>query len=119
MPMSLNDRAEIYKQLVAALSKGVKLAALADRHGSASERNSIKQKNEKLATEAARIRRIIQKDWTSTAGGILSGIGDASSKLQEQVRAIEATRKTGERVVKGLGYLDDLIRIAGKVAAVL
>lgn len=117
--MTLDEKVKIYQRVVAALSKGVKLAALLDRDGTPAEQAAVRRKNEALAREAARIRRAIHQDWRGGAAAILDGIGTASSRLQEQIRAIETTRKTAERAVRALGYVDDLIAIAARVAAAM
>jgi len=117
--MTLDDKVKIYQQLVAALSKGVRLAALLDRDGTPAEQSKVKTKNEALAREAARIRRAIHENWKGGAATILEGISTASRRLQDQIRAIESTRQTAGRVVKALGYVDDLIAIAARVAAAM
>ncbi len=114
--MTLNQKLDIYKKLVAGLGKGVKLAAVLDRLGKTAERKTVEKRNEVLATLASTLRKKIQKSWNVQAVGPLKALQAPSVKLQAQIRRIEKTKETGERVVTALGYIDELIDIAKTVA---
>lgn len=114
--MTLNQKVDIYKKLVAALGKGVKLAAVLDRLGETAERKKVEKRNEELAGLAGRIRKKIQKSWNIGAKTTLKKIHSSSKKLQTQIASMEKTKKTAGKVVKALGFIDDLIEIAKQVA---
>jgi hypothetical protein len=114
--VTLNQKVEIYTKLVAGLGKGVKLVAVLDRLGSTAERKEVEKSNEELAKQAGALRKKIQKQWNVQAKTTLEKIQASSAKLQRQIRSIEKTRKTGEKVVKALGFIDELIDLAKTVA---
>lgn len=115
--MRLGQKIAIYQKLVAGLSKGVHLAAVLGELGEAEDQERVEGKNEELAETAAQLRQQIQKQWNAQAKSTIDGIRDSSAKLQEQIRKIETTKETGQKVVKAIGYLDDLIELAAKVAS--
>lgn len=114
--MTLQKKVEIYKKLLAALSKGVKLAAVLKKDGSTADYREAVKKNEELAKQASRIRKNIHKTCSLQAGVVLAKIRKSGGQLQEQIRQIEKTIATAERVGKALGYVDDLIDVAKTVA---
>lgn len=114
--MTLNQKLEIYKKLVSALGKGVKLAAVLNAMGQAEECKQVERKNEELAKRAAMLRKKIQKKWNVRAKKTLAEIQSSSSRLQTQIRSIEKTKKTGEKVVRAIGFIDDVIDVAKTVA---
>jgi hypothetical protein len=114
--MTLKDKVEIYNKLLAGLSKGVKLAAILKKKGDTADYNGVVKKNEDLAKRAAKLRSNIHKDWKVNSTKVLADIRSSSSKLQGQIRQIEKTIAKGEKVVKALGYIDDLIQVAKTVA---
>ena len=110
--MTLQDKVKIYNKLLASLSKGVKLAALLEEKGETGRLNDVEQRNDRLAEEAAKLRRGIARTWQGETEKILDDIGDNNERLQDRIRDIERNLAIAERVVKALGYLDDLIEIA-------
>ena len=113
--MTLADKVEIYRLTVAALSKGVKLAAICAREGREGELVEVERKNAQLAKVAADLRRNISRDWRLRAGEIIEGIRKQSGLLQRRIKEIEQTTATSEKVAKALGVLDELIDLARKV----
>jgi biotin-(acetyl-CoA carboxylase) ligase len=114
--VTLNQKVNIYKKLVAGLGQGVKLAAVLDRLGETAERKKVERKNEVLAQLASTLRKGIQKSWDLQAKEILKNIKAHSVSLEAKIKSIEKTKKAGEKVVKALGYIDKLIDIAKTVA---
>jgi hypothetical protein len=114
--MTLQSKVDIYNKLLAGLSKGVKLAAVLQQKGDATEYKAAVKKNEELAQLAAKLRSSINKDWSIGATKVLADIQASSGKLQGQIREIEQTIAKGQKVVKALGYVDDLIEVAKAVA---
>lgn len=113
--MTLNQKVDIYKKMVSALGKGVKLAAVLDDLGKTEERKQVEKKNEELATQAAELRKNIQMQWNVQAKKMLEAIQASSSKLQTQIRNIENTKEIGEKFVKAIGFIDDVIDVAKTV----
>ena len=114
--MTLNQKLDIYKKLVSALGKGVKLAAVLDALGETEEGKQVEKRNEELATQTAALRRKIQKKWNVQYKNTIEAIQASSNKLQTQIRNIENTKKTGEKVVKAIGFFDDVLDVAKTVA---
>jgi len=114
--MTLQKKVEIYNRVLAGLSKGVMLAALLAKKGETADHERAVRKNEELARLAARLRRNIHRDWSLGAAKVLGEIRDSSARLQRQVRDIEKSVASAQRVVRALGYVDDLVEIARTVA---
>ena len=114
--MTLNQKVAIYKQLVPGLGAGVKLAAVLDELGKTAERKRVEKKNQVLATAASNLRKKIQKSWDLEAKKILKGIKGQSANLEAQIKRIQKTKETAGKVVKALGYIDELIDLAKTVA---
>jgi hypothetical protein len=115
--MNLKDKVDLYNLMLAGLSKGVKLAAVLAQHGDDESRQLIEAKNEQLAKQAASLRKGIQLKWNGRATELREQIRSHNTRLQDQIRDIEKQIKTAERVVKALGYIDDLIALARKLLA--
>ena len=79
----------------------------------------VEARNDELATQAAKLRVNIHKNWTSQAQKVIGQIRQTNSRLQERIRDIQETIKKAEKFVKALGYIDDLIDIAKKVIAAM
>jgi archaellum component FlaC len=114
--VTLNQKVNIYKKLVAALGQGVKLAAVLDRLGETVEYKKVEKRNEVLAKQASTLRKGIQKSWDLQAQEILKNIKAHSAGLEAKIKSIEKTKKVGGKIVKALGYIDKLIDIAKTVA---
>lgn len=117
--MKLNEKVDIYNRLLAALGKGVKLAAVLDEKNDAANLGAALKKNDELANLAKQLREKIGKDWKIGAAKVLSDIRSSSGKLQSQIGAIEKAIGTGQKVVTALGYVDDLITVARAVAGAI
>jgi hypothetical protein len=115
--MTLDEKIDIYHRLLAGLAKGVKLAALFDEAGLAQQSKRIQIENQKLAKVAADLRHNISGAWKGQAATVVAGLKEASDQLQKQIKSLENTIANAEKAVKVLGYVDDLIEIAKKVAA--
>ena len=117
--MKLNEKVDIYNKLLAALAKGVKLAAILNEKSDAANYTAALKKNDELANLAKKLREQIGKDWKIGAAKVLSEIRSSSGKLQSQIGAIEKTIGTGQKVVTALGYVVDLIAVARAVAGAI
>ena len=113
--MNLRDKVDLYNLLLSALSKGVKLAAILSEQGKQDDRARVEKKNNTLAGRAADLRRGIQREWNGRAAAIADEIRSHNRRLQDQIREIERELQNAERIVKALGYLDDVIAIAGRL----
>ena len=58
-------------------------------------------------------------DWLGDADAMVDRIEGAAGGLQKSIDQIADTIKTGEKVVKAIGYIDDAVKIAAKLAKYL
>ena len=116
--MNLVEKVMVYQTVLAGLSKGVYLAAvLREQDANEAEITKVEQRNKKLAQAAAKLREALVKDWVGEAAMLRDQIRETNSKLQDQIRQIKRQMDNAERVVKALGYLDDIINVAESVLA--
>ncbi len=110
--MNLPEKVMVYQTVLASLSKGVYLAAvLREQDADEGDITKVEQRNQKLAKAAAKLREGLVKDWIGQAETLRSQIRETNSKLQGQIRQIERQTDIAERIVKALGFLDDIINI--------
>lgn len=109
---ALEQKTELYRRLVSALSKGVRLAAVLDAAGRSDELAKVERRNTELANTAGKLRRQITKRWRGEVEAAIDEVRSSSSKLQRHIRDIENGVATAERVLSALGVIDDLIVVA-------
>lgn len=114
--MTWQERVELYNRLLAGLSKGVKLAALLGERGEEAAVARVERKNGQLAGQIAKVRRSIARSWGIEAGRTLADLERVSGGLQRQLRRIQREVEIAGRVARALGYLDELIEIARRIA---
>jgi hypothetical protein len=114
--VSLQSNVDIYNRILAGLSKGVKLVAILDGRGDPAAKD-VRKRNEELAAAAADVRRAISKTWSIDAKATLTKLRGLNDQLQGQVEQIQNAIEVATKVVKALGYVDEIVKIAGKIAA--
>jgi hypothetical protein len=111
------EKLDIYRKVVAALAKGIQISAFLGEEGRDAEQQEVDLRNEELAEEAARLRRAVHQAWTADYDALRTSIARVSSNLQGDLRDIERRIAIGEKVVRAIGRLEELVELAGSALA--
>lgn len=115
--MDLEAKVELYGVLVGALSKAVKLEATLRTKGDDTGTAQAAAKADELAESIKRIRLSINEDWKGQAAAATRKARTLNTSLREEVSAIKRVIDHSDRLVKAIGYLDDLIKLAAGLLA--
>jgi|GEM_PF-3391152 len=110
--MSLSTKVEIYEQSVNALARCVKLEAILRDKDDAVNADAVGVKASSLAALAKRLREEIQAQWTQATPAKVTKLKSLNSDLQQEIAAIKRVIDHAARVVKAIGYVDDVIKVA-------
>ena len=116
MPVSKQNKEDIIDRLLATHSKAQKLALNLKFAGNTADAAKVEQRNKDLSKRIDGLIAKAMRDWNTGAAAHLEGIKAANTKLQASIKDIKKKIAVARNVVKALGYLDDAIEIARKVA---
>lgn len=114
--MKRKDTKAILQQLLRTHSKAVDLEFELLLQGKTAEADDVLNANNDLNHEINRLRKKSWKEWTGSAAAIQAEIVAANNGLQGAIRDIEKKIKVAQRVVKAIGYIDDVAARAAKIA---
>lgn len=110
-------RAQTYRRLTSALNKGVILELELRSRGEDDQADQVAEATERLGAAAGEIRAAITEEWTGRAAALNAASRRLVGDLQKELAAIRRTMDVAERVVKAIGYIDDLVELAAKAVA--
>ena len=115
--MSLQAKAKMYEQVVNTLARCVKLeAALREKNDDASASQAA-AKAAILGSVAKDLREAIQDDWKQATAAKVAKLKSINSDLQREIASIRRVIQHADRVVKAIGYVDDVIKVAAGLLA--
>lgn len=112
-----SDKQDIISGLLVANQKAHMVETTLRFKGRASEANQISEKTTELSDKIDELLGRVMDEWTGEAEKIDSSISKANASLQKTIRDIQNDLKIAENVVKAVGFVDDVIVIASKIAA--
>jgi membrane-bound lytic murein transglycosylase len=115
--MSISTKVEMYEQSVNALARCVKLEAILREKDDEANADTVAAKASSLGNVAKQLRESIQDDWNQATAAKMTKLKSINSELQQEIAAIKRVIDHAERVVKAIGYVDDVIEIASGLLA--
>ena len=119
MSISNSDKREIIRLLLVMKQRAHDLEISLRFKGQNGEADQIAQNTKKLSDKIDILLGQVMVDWLSEAATILQEINQANNSLQSSIQEIQDGVRTAQNVVKAIGYIDDAVAIAAKVAATL
>lgn len=117
MPFTPTDKEKVLESLMAARRQG-QLAELSLRfQNKADDANRIREGTTRLSAEIDILLGRMMEEWAGRADTAIKGLTAANSKLETTVVDIKKQIKIAQNVVKVIGFLDDAVAIAKKIAA--
>jgi hypothetical protein len=117
MPNSEADKQQIIRRLLVAKQEAHSLEISLRFKGRNDQADQLAAKATKLSDTIDTLLGQVMVDWVVETQKIVSDIGQANVSLQSSIKEIQNGIKVAQNVVKALGYVDDVVAIAAKIAA--
>ena len=117
MNLSDDNKDEIINRLNVSLQKIQRLELILRLKGQATEAATLKVKRAELSEQIDKLIGAAMLEWIGAADVITADVKKANASLQQSTRKIRKGIETAKEVVKTLGYVDDVLGVAGKLAA--
>ena len=114
--LSDNDRQKIVYEVAKAYAEAVDLESRLWLEGDKAYANSAELKANALYGELSKLKANLWGDWTSDAAAATKAIDDAADAVDTSINEVKGDIKNAQKVVRALGYLDQLIALAAKFA---
>lgn len=113
-PLSDTDRQRILYVLARAYAEAVDLESRLWLGGDKKLANSAELKTDALYEVLAQLRADLWGAWTDDATEATADLKNAGERVEAAVDAVKDDIKNADRVVRALGYLDEVIQLAAK-----
>jgi len=119
MAMTQESKQEVIQRLLVGNQKAQILEISLRFKGKGDEADKVAQKASELSSRIDALLSQVLEDWLGQADAIIQEVKDANTSLQQSIRKIKQGVKTTENLVKAIGFLDDLIATATKIAGAI
>jgi len=119
VPVPQDDKELILDRLMGMRDQGQRAEILLRSQKKIAEAEALWQGNARLSTEIDIVIGKLMDDWLGDAKSATKHLGAASEGLSVAIAKIKKQEQLAESVVKAVGYIDDAIKIAAKVLAVV
>jgi hypothetical protein len=119
MPPSDESKRRALRQLSRTKEKAQALEFELRIQGNEEDANEVKKKREKLTGQIDDLLKRSMEAWLMSAAEVEADLNNANTSLQKAIRDIKGKAETAKNVVKAIGFIDDAVSIAGKLASPL
>ena len=117
MPNSEADKQQIIRKLLVVKQDAHSLEISLRFKGRNKQADELAAKAQKLSEKIDTLLGQVMVEWAVEADEIASDIGQANASLQSSIQEIQNGIDIAQNIVKALGYVDDVVAIAAKIAA--
>lgn len=117
MAISKTSKEQIIQSLLVAKQKAHMLEISLRFKGKPDEADQLSAKAGELSDQIDNLLSQLMSGWIGTANKILGDITKANAAIQSTIRDIQNDVHVAENIVKAIGYVDDIVVIASKIAA--
>lgn len=112
--MTISEKNELLDNLSTHYNRVNYLKILAEeKHSSPDAIAQIERRKTRLKTEIDMLLKDLYADWMGEAAQLKASVDNGNQGLNECIAYIEKDIDTAQYIVKALGYVDDVINLAG------
>lgn len=116
MVIPKNSKLEIIQRLLA-MDQKAKFAVFVSRFKGETEKiDELKKRADKLHDKIEILQKQVIDEWLGRKEEVFEGIKMASASLQKSIKQIKNGVDTTKNIVKAIGFIDDAVVIAAKLA---
>lgn len=119
MAISNSDKLAIIQCLLVTKQKAHVLEISLRFESRSNEAEQVARKAKELSDQIDRLLGQVMGTWLDQAATILQKIEQANASLESSIQEIQDEVEVAENVVKAIGYIDDAVVVASKIAATL
>jgi methyl-accepting chemotaxis protein len=119
MPINEDDKLQLIDNLQAVRRAGQKLEVRLRLAGKKAEADRAHAETERLNDAISRMIAKVVDEWVEQADANTAKLGEAADKAEKAIDDVKAATATMKSVVDAVGYIDDALEIAKKVAKYL
>ena len=119
MAISNPDKQDVISRLLVINQKAHILATSLRFKGQDEEAEKVTQKAKELSEQIDHLLGQVMDEWLGQAESIRQEIQKANASLQASIRQIGNEVNILQNVVRAIGFIDDVIQIASRIAAAL
>jgi len=117
MPISPADKENLIDTFLETKRKGHRAEINLRFQGKSEDADKLAKRNKKLSTQIDKLIAQSMRQWNGSAATIISNMKQSNTKLQASVNNIKKKLKVAQNVVKIIGFIDEAIEKAAKLAA--
>lgn len=117
MPNTEEDKKQVIRGLLVAKQEAHSVEISLRFKGQNGQADQIAAKAKKLSDAIDTLLGQVMRDWVVETEAVVGDIDQANVSLQSSIQEIQNGINVAQNIVKALGYVDDVVAIAAKIAA--
>ncbi|MGJ8654498.1 MAG: hypothetical protein ACSHX8_14655 [Opitutaceae bacterium] len=110
--MKISDKNILLDKLSISYNRTNYLKILCEEEGLLDQALKLERRRSRLKLEIDALLRDLYQDWIGDAKSLKGNIDGSNKKLKEAIKDIEKKIKIAQNIVKAVGYIDDVIKVA-------
>ncbi len=119
MAITKESKQEMIQRLLVTKQKAHNLEIDLRFKGKNEDADEVAKKTTKLSRKIDKLLNAVINDWLVQKDEIIQGISKANTSLQKSIRQIQNDVETAKNIVNAIGYIDDVVVIAGQIASAI
>ena len=116
MPVSMTEKQEIIQQLLASKTKSYQAEVKLLLKRMPEEANEVKTHGKELSRKIDRLIAQTMSEWMADSAIVINNVKSANIKIQRSINDIRNDVNIAKNVVKIVGLIDDIVKIAAAIA---
>ena len=117
MAISKSKKQEIVQRLLVTKQRAHNLEIILRFAGNSEEADAVKETTSALTVQIDTLLSQLINEWLASSVGVVEDIRDGNAKLQRAINKVSRGVDTAQNVVKAIGFIDEAVVIAAKLAA--
>jgi hypothetical protein len=110
------DKLQLLNNVSNCINAAVYLKMWCDQNQDQTNSNNYEQRLKKLNAAYTKLSKALWQDWIGDAAAVKKNLQAATDNVNQSVKNVQSNVNTAQNIVKALGYLDQAIAIAAKLA---
>lgn len=115
--MEMNDKNKLLDVLSLSYNRAFRLETICQEKNLRDEEAKAKRRKKRLKTEIDGLLRDIYVEWIGNANTLRDTITLKNEEIDNCIQDIESNIDTAQKVIKAIGYIDAIIKIASDLVS--
>ena len=119
MALSKQSKQEMIQRFLVTKQKAHNLEIDLRFKGKSEDADKVAKKTAELSGKIDALLVSVIDNWLGRKDVIIQGIKEANTSLQKSIRQIQNDVETAKNIERAIGYIDDVVVIAAKIASAI